>query len=83
MDKGGRGVPRPHTGPKVCGAKKKGRYRVREGERMTETDKERGGRARLGYLSRGPRVPSYATEVELVQLAQTLCSSLPYSYRGE
>jgi len=54
MDKGGRGMPRPHTGPKRRGG------RVREGERITETDRER-GRARLGYLSRGPRVPSYAT----------------------
>jgi len=43
MDKGGRGVPRPYTGPK----RREGR--VRE------------GRARLGYLSRGPRVPSCAT----------------------
>ena len=36
MDKGGRGVPRPHTGPKRRGG------RVREGERITETDRERG-----------------------------------------
>ena len=35
---------------------------------MTETGRERGGRARLGYLSRGPRVPSYATVFELTRL---------------
>jgi len=39
-----------------------GEGKVRErGERRGKECRERGGRARLKYLSRGPRVPSYAT----------------------
>ena len=41
---------------------------IRKGkERKGRKTRERGGRARLGYLSRGARVPSYAT-VDLIAL---------------
>ena len=54
------------------GAKKKEKVGNRKGKKgggskEWEVEAERGGkgnrsRARFGYLSRGPRVPSYATE---------------------
>jgi len=49
------------------------RWRVRGRESGRGEDRERGGRARLGYLSRGPRVPSYATghAVTVVNAART------------
>jgi len=32
--------------------------------------RERGGRARLGYLSTAPRVPSYATVIQPAQVSR-------------
>jgi len=44
------------------GSDKKGREEGKgEKERKGREDRERGGRARLVYLSRGPRLPSYTT----------------------
>jgi len=37
-----------------------GRVRGKKGAEGGREGRESGGRARLGYLSRGPRVPSYA-----------------------
>ena len=42
--------------------KEKGKEMGKEGERKGREDKEKGERSRLAYLSRGTRVPSYATD---------------------
>jgi len=53
--KGKGGVGFMGRGKRVRGGKE------RKGERGSEMGRE-GGRARFRYLSRGPRVPNYATE---------------------
>jgi len=52
---------------------REGREGVREMERGREGwEGKRGGMARLGYLSRGPQVPSYATERGAVKTVRFL-----------
>ena len=61
----------------------KGRLRGRERAEGGEGRKRGGGRARLGYLSMGPRVPSYALASFINNPVPNLSiSSLPNLFTG-